>query len=67
MLENDVYCMDVRRQVQAVQAASNKVRSIILAEHLNTCLISAVHGEDTESRQRMLKKISEVYEAALKS
>lgn len=66
MIEEDEYCIDVIRQIQAVQAALNKVSKIILEEHLNSCLITAIRGEDPEDRERVLKEIAEVYEAATK-
>ena len=64
MLEEEAYCIDVIRQIQAAQAALNKVSSIILEEHLNSCLITAVRGEDPSERERVLKEISDVFDAA---
>jgi DNA-binding FrmR family transcriptional regulator len=66
MLEEDAYCIDVIRQIQAVQAALNKVSASILDQHLNSCLITAVQGEDVNERQRVLKEISDVFEASTK-
>jgi DNA-binding FrmR family transcriptional regulator len=66
MLEEDVYCIDVIRQLQAVQAALNKVSTMILDEHLNSCLITAVRGEDPAERERVLHEIAEVFETATK-
>jgi CsoR family transcriptional regulator, copper-sensing transcriptional repressor len=66
MVDEDVYCIDVIRQIQAVQAALNKVSSIILEEHLNSCLITAVRGEDPSERERVLKEIADVFDAATK-
>ena len=66
MVENDAYCIDLIRQIQAVQAALNKVSGHILDEHLRSCLITAVRGEDPQDRERVLKEISEVYEMATK-
>ena len=66
MIEDDVYCIDVIRQIQAVQAALNKVSTIILEEHLNSCLITAVRGEDPSERERVLKEIADVFDAATK-
>ena len=66
MIEDDVYCIDVIRQVQAVQAALNKISTIILDEHLNSCLITAVRGDDPDERERVLKEISDVFEATTK-
>jgi DNA-binding FrmR family transcriptional regulator len=67
MIEEESYCIDVIRQIQAVQAALNKVSSMILEEHLNSCLITAVRGDDPDERERVLKEISSVFEAATKS
>ncbi len=66
MLEEDAYCIDIIRQIQAVQAALNKVSVKILEEHLNSCVITAVQGEDPQERERVLKEISDVFEAATK-
>lgn len=66
MLEEDAYCIDVIRQIQAVQAALNKVSGRILEEHLNSCVITAVQGEDPRERERVLKEISDVFAAAMK-
>ena len=64
MVEEDVYCIDVIRQIQAVQSALNKVSTQILEEHLHTCLITAVRGEDEQERERVLHEITDVFEAA---
>jgi len=67
MVEQDVYCIDIIRQVQAVQASLNKVSGIVLENHLNSCLISAVRGDDPTEKERVLREISEVFDAANKS
>jgi DNA-binding FrmR family transcriptional regulator len=66
MVENDAYCIDVIRQIQAVDAALNKVSSRILENHLNTCVINAIRGEDVGERERVLKEITEVFDMANK-
>ena len=66
MVENDAYCIDVIRQIQAVQAALNKVNAIVLDGHLNSCVITAVKGEDQDDRERVLQEISDVFQAATK-
>jgi DNA-binding FrmR family transcriptional regulator len=64
MVESEQYCIDVIRQIQAVQSALNKVNAMILDNHLNSCLITAVRGDDPDERERVLKEIAEVYETA---
>lgn len=66
MVEDDKYCIDVIRQIQAVQAALNKVNTLILEGHLNSCLITAVRGEDPEERERVLQEITDIFETATK-
>jgi DNA-binding FrmR family transcriptional regulator len=67
MVEQDAYCIDVIRQIQAVDAALNKVSTQILENHLNSCVIAAVQGNDKKERQRVLKEITEVFEMSAKS
>ncbi|MBI4731788.1 MAG: metal-sensitive transcriptional regulator [Chloroflexi bacterium] len=67
MVEEDAYCIDVIRQVQAVEAALNKVSAQILDNHLNSCVITAVQGEDPAERQRVLKEVLEVFETSTKA
>jgi len=66
MLEEDKYCIDVIRQIHAAQAALNKVSTMILEGHLNSCLITAVRGDDPDDRERVLQEIIDVFEAATK-
>jgi CsoR family transcriptional regulator, copper-sensing transcriptional repressor len=66
MLEDDAYCIDVIQQIQAVQSALNRVSSTILSQHLNSCVITAIRGEDQDERERVLKEITQVFEAANK-
>ncbi len=61
MMEDDAYCIDVIRQIQAVQAALNKVSSGILENHLNSCVTTAIRGEDASERERVLKEITDVF------
>lgn len=56
MVEDDKYCIDVVKQIQAVQSALNKVTEIVLEDHLKTCVSHAIKkGEG-------LKLIKEVME-----
>lgn len=66
MVEEDAYCIDIIRQIQAVEAALSKVSTQILDAHLNSCVITAVQGEDPAERQRVLKEILEVFEMSAK-
>ena len=66
MVEEDVYCIDIIRQIQAVEAALNKVSTQILESHLNSCVTTAIRGEDPAERERVMKEITDVFETATK-
>ena len=66
MVEEEAYCIDVIRQIQAVEAALNKVSTQILEGHLNSCVITAIEGQDQSERERVLKEITEVFEMSTK-
>ncbi len=66
MVDDDAYCIDVIRQISAAQAALSRLSSRVLHDHLHSCLITAVRGEDPGERERVLKEIGEVYELASK-
>ena len=61
MVEEDQYCIDVIRQISAVQAALSKVSQEILEEHLATCVTNAVRGDDSHERERVLREIADVF------
>ena len=66
MLEEDAYCIDVIRQIQAVQAALNKVSAAILENHLNSCVTTAIRGENPAERERVMREITDVFESGMK-
>lgn len=61
MVQDDAYCIDVIRQIQAVQAALSKVNTMMLDNHLHTCVTTAIQGDDAEERERMLEEITSVF------
>jgi CsoR family transcriptional regulator, copper-sensing transcriptional repressor len=61
MVDQDRYCIDVIKQLQATQAALAKISQLILDNHLHTCLITAVRGNNADERERVLSEISDVF------
>lgn len=61
MVAEDQYCIDVIQQIQAVQSALNKVNTLILDNHLHTCVTAAVRGEDPDEREQVLKEVTNVF------
>ncbi|HMD90569.1 MAG TPA: metal-sensitive transcriptional regulator [Anaerolineaceae bacterium] len=66
MVEEDAYCIDIIRQIQAVQSALNKISTMVLENHLNSCVINAVRGDDPNERERVLTEVAEIFDAATK-
>ena len=66
MVGDDVYCMDIVNQIQAVQAALNKVNSFLLDRHLHTCVTTAIRGEDPDERERVISEVLSVFNTKAK-
>jgi DNA-binding FrmR family transcriptional regulator len=57
MVEDEVYCPDLMKQVAALQASLEKVNRVLLRNHLETCVSEAIRtGQGQE-------KITELMEA----
>ena len=66
MVEEDAYCIDVIKQSIAVQRALEKVNGIILENHIQTCVSTAIRGEEPQERERVIGELLEVFETASK-
>jgi DNA-binding FrmR family transcriptional regulator len=62
MVEEDQYCIDVIKQVEAVQAALGKINEIILDNHLRTCVTTAIRGDEPARREAVISEILEVFQ-----
>ncbi|MDX1615110.1 MAG: metal-sensitive transcriptional regulator [Candidatus Promineifilaceae bacterium] len=66
MVNDDVYCIDVIQQIQAVQAALNKVSTLVLDNHLRSCVTTAIQGDDPRERERVLEEVTSVFSVSSK-
>jgi DNA-binding FrmR family transcriptional regulator len=66
MIDEDTYCIDVIKQAIAVQRALDKVNALILQNHLQTCVTTAIRGEEPQERERVIGELLEVFETASK-
>lgn len=64
MVEEDAYCIDVIKQTMAIIKAVEKVNLMILDNHLNTCVTTAIRGENPADRERVLTELLEVFETS---
>lgn len=62
MVDEDAYCIDIMRQVHAVQKALERVNARVLENHLHTCVTTVLRGDDSEERERILQEIVTVFE-----
>lgn len=63
MVENGEYCVDIVNQILAVQRALQKVNSLVLNQHLHTCVTTAIRGDDPDERERVINEIMQVFDA----
>ncbi len=66
MVEDDIYCIDIVRQALAVQKAIDKVNSLIMQNHLQECVTTAIRGSDPKQRQKVIGEIVDVFELSHK-
>jgi len=66
MVEDDAYCIDIVNQIQAIQAALQKVNTLVLDRHLHTCVTTAIRGDDPDERERVISEIMGVFTAKSK-
>ncbi len=62
MVEDDAYCMDVIKQLQAVQGAIGRINALLLQDHLQTCVTTAIRGDDTQERERVIGELLALFE-----
>src|SRR5210317_1201349 len=57
MIENKKYCVDILQQTRSVTAAIKSVEQLILKDHMNACVSSAMKSKNKKDQD---KKIDEV-------
>jgi DNA-binding FrmR family transcriptional regulator len=62
MVDEDAYCMDVIKQLQAVQGAIGRVNALLLADHLQTCVTTAIQGDEPAERERVIGELLRLFE-----
>ena len=63
MIEEEQYCVDVLKQTYAVRRAIEKMESLLLDGHLQTCVIAGVREGREE---QVIGELLELYELANK-
>ena len=63
MVHADAYCIDILRQIKAVKQALERVSSITLQTHLQTCVTEGLRSDEVEERERVIGEIVDVFNA----
>jgi DNA-binding FrmR family transcriptional regulator len=66
MVEEDAYCVDVMKQVLAVQRALDRINAMLLEDHLEHCATTAIRSSDPGERERTISELLEVFEMSSK-
>ena len=64
MVNEEVYCIDIMKQIKAVQNALERVNGLILSNHLKTCVTTAIRSEDEQERDRVISEIIQIFDAS---
>lgn len=61
MVDEEKYCIDVLHQLKAVQAALEKTSEVILKQHLETCVVEAIRGQNAN---KVIEELLQVFKHA---
>src|SRR5579883_1542723 len=61
MVDEEKYCIDVLHQLKAVQAALEKTSEVILKQHLETCVVEAIRGQNAN---KVIEELLQVFKQA---
>ena len=64
MIEDDAYCVDILKQTLAIQGAIEKVNGLILEDHLQSCVTTAIRGDDSAERERVISELMDVFKGS---
>lgn len=57
MVGDDRYCIDILRQVQAVKSALSSLETVILDDHLDSCVQTALKSELLSERREKVEEL----------
>jgi DNA-binding FrmR family transcriptional regulator len=66
MVDDGTYCVDVMRQILAVQKALDRINAMVLEDHLEHCASTAIRSDDPKKRERTIAELLEVFEMSSK-
>ena len=64
MFEDDSYCIDMIKQTRAIQRALERFNAIVLDNHLNSCVTTAMRSDDVIEREKVIKELMQLFETS---
>lgn len=61
MVEEDRYCIDVSKQILATIALLKKANTVILRQHIDTCVVEAIRDNKGDEKIEEIATILERY------
>lgn len=61
MIEEDRYCIDVVRQIQAIKAALGSLEKLTLDDHLETCVDHALTSDNVDNRREKVQELVSIF------
>src|SRR3972149_6374266 len=61
MVEEEQYCIDILRQIAAVQKALDRVSALLLQNHLESCVTTAIRSPQAAERERVIQELLEIF------
>jgi DNA-binding FrmR family transcriptional regulator len=62
MVEDDQYCIDILNQTSAIYKALEKVDVMILENHMETCVTTAIRSDDPVERERVIRELLALFQ-----
>ena len=60
MVEEGKYCVDIMLQISAIQGALEQVSKLLMAQHIETCVLDSVKAGSDRERTRKIAEVIEV-------
>ena len=62
MVEGEAYCIDLIKATQAINSELSRFSSVVLNDHLNGCVTTAIRGEHPDERTRVVSELLQVFD-----
>jgi DNA-binding FrmR family transcriptional regulator len=60
MVDEDKYCVDIMLQISAIQGALDQVSKILMARHIESCVLDSVKAGTQKKRARKVEELIQV-------